>query len=75
MSPVDNLFNIYYAPYYNELYNPDTRVLELKVNLTPADIQQFDFWDVVLIKNREYRVNKILYKSGDLAKVEFILLS
>ena len=75
VSPVDNLFNIYYAPYYNELYNPDTRVLELKVNLTPADIQQFDFWDVVLIKNREYRVNKILYKSGDLAKVEFILLS
>ena len=73
-SPVDNLFQVYHSPYYDELYHPDTRVMELKVNLTPADIQNFKFYDTVVIKNREYRVNKIEYKPNTLAKVEFILI-
>ena len=69
-----NLFNEYWSPYYDELYNTDTRVMTLKVNLTPADIQNFKFYDTVVIKNREYRVNKIEYKPNTLAKVEFILI-
>ena len=73
-SPVDNLFQVYYSPYYDELYHPDTRVMTLKVNLTPADIQNFKFYDTVVIKNREYRVNKIEYKPNTLATVEFILI-
>jgi len=73
-SPVDNLFQVYYSPYYDELYHTDTRVMTLKVHLTPADIQNFKFYDTVLIKNREYRVNKIEYKPKTLAKVEFILI-
>ena len=48
--------------------------MTLKVHLTPADIQNFKFYDTVLIKNREYRVNKIEYKPKTLAKVEFILI-
>ena len=75
LSPVvDNLYTMYYAPYYNELYHPDTRVMTLKVNLTPSDIQNFKFWDTVLIKNQQYRVNTITYKPKSLAKVEFILI-
>ena len=70
----DNLFNTYYFPYYNELYNSDTRIMTMKVNLTPADIHNFKFYDTVVIKNREYRVNKIEYKPNTLAKVEFILI-
>ena len=70
----DNLFNTYYFPYYNELYSPDTRIMTMKVNLTPSDIQNFKFYDTVVIKNREYRVNKIEYKPNTLAKVEFILI-
>ena len=73
-SPIDNLYQVYYSPYYDELYNPDTRVMTMKVNLTPADIQNFRFYDTVVIKNREYRVNKIEYKPNTLAKVEFILI-
>ena len=73
-SPTDNLYNTYYSPYYDELYNPDTRVMTMKVNLTPADIMSFRFYDTVVIKNREYRVNKIEYKPNTLAKVEFILI-
>ena len=47
----------------------------MKVNLTPADIMSFRFYDTVVIKNREYRVNKIEYKPNTLAKVEFMLIS
>ena len=74
VAPIDNLYNTYYSPYYDELYHSDTRVMTLKVNLSPADIQNFKFYDTVLIKNREYRVNKIEYKPNTLAKVEFILI-
>ena len=70
----NNLFYLYWLPYYNELYNPDTRTMTLKVNLTPGDMNSFNFFDTVFIKNREYRVNKIDYKPGDLATVEFILI-
>ena len=71
---VNNLFNLYWLPYYSELYNPNTRTMTLKVNLSPADINTFRFNDRVFIKNRVFRVNKIDYKPNDLATVEFILI-
>jgi hypothetical protein len=70
----DNLFNLYWLPYYNELYNSNTRTMSLKVNLDPSDISVFKFNDRIFIKNREYRVNNIQYKPNDLATVEFILI-
>ena len=70
----DNLFNLYWLPYFSELYNPDTRTMTIKVNLSPSDINTFKFSDTVMIKNREFRVNKIDYKPNDLATVEFILI-
>jgi hypothetical protein len=71
---VNNLFNLYWLPYYNELYNPNTRTMTIKVNLNPSDINTFKFNDTVFIKNRVFRVNKIDYKPNDLATVEFILI-
>ena len=70
----NNLFNLYWLPYFNELYNADTRTMTLKVNITPGDINTFNFFDIVFIKNRKFRVNKIDYKPNDLATVEFILI-
>ena len=70
----NNLYSMYWSPYYNELYNPNTRTMTLKVNLSPADINTFKFNDTVYIKNRVFRVNKIDYKPNDLATVEFILI-
>jgi hypothetical protein len=70
----NNLFNTYWLPYFNELYNADTRTMSLKVNLSPADITTFNMYDTVFIKNRQFRVNKIDYKPNDLATVEFILI-
>jgi len=74
VAPVDNLYNTYWSPYYNELYNPDTKYMTLKVNLNASDINQFNFYDQVMIKNKNYRVNKIEYKPNDLSTVEFILI-
>jgi hypothetical protein len=71
---VNNLFNLYWLPYYKELYNADTRAMSIKVNLSPSEINTFKFNDTVMIKNREFRVNKIDYKPNDLATVEFILI-
>ena len=71
----NNLFNLYWLPYFNELYNPDTRTMTMKVNLHGGDINKFSFYDVVTIKNRKFRVNKINYKPNDLATVEFILIT
>ena len=74
-SPTDNLFGTYYAAYYEHLYNANTRILTAKVNLTPADINTFKFYDIVTVKNRQFRVNKIDYKPNALSTVEFILLN
>jgi hypothetical protein len=73
-APVNNLFNNYWLPYLAELYNPDTRIMTLKVNLNSADVSSFNMYDNVFIKNRVFRVNKIDYKPGDLSTVEFILI-
>ena len=72
--PVNNLYNRFYQGYFNELYNPDTRIVKLSALLTPADITNFEFFDRVRIKNREYRVNKIDYKPNALTKLELILI-
>lgn len=73
-SPTDNLFNTYWLPYYEALYNPDCRMVTLKMRLTPKDIAEWNFYDTIMVKNREYRVNKIEYNSGVLAKVQLILI-
>ena len=72
--PADNLYSIYWQPYFNELYSPDTRTMTLKVNLSPSDVASFQFYDTVFIKNRVFRCNRIDYKPNDLATVEFILI-
>ena len=72
--PTDNLYSTYWQPYFNELYNADTRIMTLRVNLSPSDVSNFKFYDTVFIKNRVFRVNKIEYKPNALAKVEFILI-
>ena len=73
-SPVNNLFNTFWKPYYDALYNPDAKIVKLKMRLTPKNLAEFEFYDTVLVKNREYRVNKIQYNSGLLASVELILI-
>ena len=69
-----NIFNEYWAPYYDELYHSDTMSVKIKVLLTPQEMAIINFYDKVMVKNREYRINKIDYKSNELSTVELILL-
>ena len=69
----NNLFNVYWLPYFGELYNADTRVMTLKLNLTPSDINTLKMYDTIFIKNRVFRINKIDYKPNELATIEFVL--
>ena len=71
---INNLYNLYWADYFNELYNINTRVMTIKVNLNSSDLNTFQFNQRVFIKNRLFRVNKIDYKPNDLSTVEFILV-
>jgi len=74
-STLNNLFNLYWLPYFNQLYNPNTRTMTIKVDLSPSDINLFKFNDVVFLKSRAFRVNKIDYNPNDLSTVEFILIT
>ena len=38
---IRHLYNTYGSPYYNELYNADTRIMTIKVNLNAGDINTF----------------------------------
>ena len=71
----NNLFNLYWLPYYSQLYNPNTRIMTIKVNLNASDINLFKFNDKVFLKNRVFRCNRIDYKPNDLSTVEFILIT
>ena len=46
----------------------------IKIDLDADDINTFQFYDIITIKNRQYRVNKIDYKPNSLSSVELILL-
>ena len=74
-TPLLNLYEKYWSSYYEQLYNPNTKYMKIKVNLTAADINTFSFDEYVMIKNKSYRVNKIEYKPNELSTVECILIA
>ena len=71
---LNSLYNVYWDKYIDELYHKDTRIVELKVYLTSKDLAAFKFNDIILIKNKKFRVKKIEYKSGAMSKVELITI-
>ena len=70
----NNLYNKYQSEYFTHLHNPNTRIMTVKINLNASDINTFQFYDKIRIKNREYRVNSINYNPGELSVVELIIL-
>lgn len=71
---VDSLYNKYWSRYIDELYDPSTRVIECKMLLTNIDIFNHKFNDIIMIKNRNYRVLKIEYKANALSTVTLVLI-
>ena len=58
--PNNNLINQFYLTTLNDITDVNAKLLEAYFHLTPSDINQFDFRDIILIDNSYWRVNTIV---------------
>ena len=58
--PNNNLVQLWWSSTITELSDVNAKLIEGSFHLTPQDIQDFDFRDIILINNAYYRVNKII---------------
>jgi hypothetical protein len=64
--PYNNLFNLYYRNYLNEIYSPEARIMTAYFDLTFADAINVKFNDVIWVKDSYWRVLEINgYRLGD----------
>lgn len=71
----NNLFNIYWENFINELSDRDSRIMTAEFYLSPFDIADFKFNDNIFIKDQYFKVNKITNydpTSQSLVKIELI---
>jgi hypothetical protein len=55
----EDLYNIYYQPYINDLINEENKIVSAKIYLYPYEIKQLRYDERILIDNTYYRINKI----------------
>jgi len=55
----NNLFNAYYSSQYDEITDKDSKVVDMYLNLNPADIQSLDFRNEVYIAGQYYRLVEV----------------
>ncbi len=60
IAPGNTLFNQYHKDTLNNIVNIDSRLLEADFKLTPKDLAEFDFRDIILLRSSYWRVNKII---------------
>ena len=58
--PNNTLVQLWWNSTIQELSDVNAKLLEASFYLTPIEIQDFDFRDIILIDNAYYRVNKII---------------
>jgi hypothetical protein len=64
-NPYNNLFNLYWRNYMNELYSPEGRIMEAFFALDLKDILTFSFADKIWIQDSYWRILEISdYKVG-----------
>jgi len=64
-NPYNNLFNLYWRNYMNELYSPEARIMEAFFALDLKDILTFSFADKIWIQDSYWRILEITdYKVG-----------
>jgi hypothetical protein len=71
----NNLYNIYWENFINELSDRDSRIITAEFYLTPFDIADFKFNDNIFIKDQYFKVNKIINydpTTESLVKIELI---
>jgi len=55
----NNLFNAYYSSQYDEITDKDSKVVDMFLNLNPADIQSLDFRNEIYIAGQYYRLVEV----------------
>jgi hypothetical protein len=58
-NPFNNLYNEFWADYYNELYSNEARIMEAHFNLSLLDFITVQFNDRIFIRNAYWRVLEI----------------
>ena len=74
--PYKTLFFQYHQDIVRQLTEKESRILEVKADLTPTDMHEFNFNETIFIENQLYRVNSIEYNTtkGELSTLELIKL-
>jgi hypothetical protein len=55
----EDLYDIYYKDYIDDLISPENKIYKLKIYLTPNEVKSLLFNEKILIKNSLFRINKI----------------
>ena len=55
----EDLYNIYYEPYVNDIISEENKIFATKIYLYPQDVQKLRWNEKVLINNSYFRINKI----------------
>lgn len=64
-NPYNNLFNLYWRNAMNELYSPNSRIMEAYFALDLSDILTFKFNDIIYVNGAQWRILEITdYKVG-----------
>ena len=58
--PTQTLVELFYRTTLNDLQDVNAKMIKGYFHLTPADISDFDYRDIIFIDNAYYRVNKIV---------------
>lgn len=55
----EDLYDIYYKDYIEDLISPENKIYKVKIYLTPNEVKSLLYDEKILIKNSIFRVNKI----------------
>lgn len=67
----EDMYEIYYKDYLDDLTDPDSRILDCYVYLTREEIKNITFKEKIVIDNNYYRINKI--ENYDISKDQPVL--
>lgn len=75
---VDNQYDRYYRDYIEDLISEENKIYNIRMYLTPWEVSQLYFNEIIFIKNTKFRINKITNLNlidPDLCDVELIKLT
>lgn len=68
----NNLINKYYGNMLAEYLDDNTKIVTMKLNLQPTDLENLKFYNIIFIDGVYYRLNKITdYTPNKLTEVQF----